>query len=110
MTENMLASILVRHHIIDLSAVEDADGYDAALTMLRVRTAAQEISEIVAQPAAVGMCNCGNFEPEYLKHDSCPDCNRPWRILSWLQALHYLHQIYEDEAKLKRYWRDKSEV
>lgn len=45
---NTLASILVRHNIIDPCAVEDAEGYDGGMTMLRVRTAAQEITETIA--------------------------------------------------------------
>lgn len=45
---NTLAGILVRHGIIDACAVEDAEGYDGGITMLRVRTAAQEISDTAA--------------------------------------------------------------
>ena len=45
---NTLASILVRHGIIDLCAVEDAEGYDGGMTMARVRTVAQEITETIA--------------------------------------------------------------
>ena len=41
---NWLAGILVRHGIIDPCAVEDSEGYDAGLTMLRIRTAADEIN------------------------------------------------------------------
>lgn len=53
---NTLASILVRHGIIDPCAVEDPDEYDGGITMLRVRTAAQEITETVA-PNSVFMQN-----------------------------------------------------
>lgn len=45
---NTLASILMRHGIIAPRAVEDAQGYDGGMTMLRIRTAAQEISEALA--------------------------------------------------------------
>ena len=41
---NALAGLLVRHGIIDPSAVDDPEGYDGGATMLRVRTAAQELN------------------------------------------------------------------
>ena len=46
-----LASILVRHGIIDPCAIEDAEGYDGGTAALRIINAAQEISEAVAPNA-----------------------------------------------------------
>jgi hypothetical protein len=58
----------------------------------------------------VGVCNCGHFEPHYETHETCPDCAQPWHVMHWLQAMHYLHNIYEDEQKLKRYWKERCET
>ena len=44
---NVLSAILARHGIIDPRAVEDAEGYDGGMTMLRVGTAAREIMETI---------------------------------------------------------------
>lgn len=48
LSSKTLASILVRHGIIDPCAIEDAEGYDGGATALRIRHAAQEINEAVA--------------------------------------------------------------
>jgi hypothetical protein len=47
-----LAGILVRHSIIDPSAVEDPEGYDGGITMLRVREAAKDITKAMAPSIA----------------------------------------------------------
>lgn len=55
------------------------------------------------------MCNCGHFEPQYEKHKTCAHCGKGWHIMPMINALYYLHNIYEDEQKLRRYWQDKYE-
>jgi hypothetical protein len=38
----------------------------------------------------VGICGCGNFEPEYAVHQTCTDCGAPWKVVTYLAALHEL--------------------
>jgi hypothetical protein len=49
-----------------------------------------DAKKLVPEPALVGICGCGNFEPEYGVHQTCPDCGAPWKVVTYLAALHEL--------------------
>lgn len=86
----------------------DCDIYKGEMRERELRLEVERLSPNL--PELIGMCNCGHFEPNYTKHDTCAHCGKPWTVMRMLNALYYLHNIYEDEVKLKKYWRDKAEA